>query len=111
MAKFILTTFTTQSLSKCAASQMRGYKLRIQCKLARGDKANVLKTSKTRARCIHILKDVVQNLAGRFFTVLIHFLQEHYRMVPSLRGHQTLPVFIISAILSYNSIIRMEDSM
>jgi hypothetical protein len=56
-------------------------------------------------------KDVVQNLAGRFFVVFMHFLQEHCRIIPFLRGHQTLPVFVISDILSYNSIISMEDSI
>lgn len=56
-------------------------------------------------------KDVVQKLAGRFFAVFMHFLQEHCRIVPSLRGHHTLPVFVISTILSYNSIISMENSI
>lgn len=56
-------------------------------------------------------KDVVKKLAGRFFAVSTHFLQEHRWIIPSLRGHQILPVFVISAILSYNSIISMEDSI
>jgi hypothetical protein len=56
-------------------------------------------------------KDVVQKLAGRFFAVFMHFLQQHCRTMPFLRGYQTLPVFVISAILSYNCIISMEDSI
>jgi hypothetical protein len=96
---------------------MRGYKLRSSVNWQEVLKQECLKQMAVIQGLGVVLNmyifwnDVVQNLAGRFFTVFMHYRQENCRIIPSLRGHQTLPVFVISAIFCCAIIINMEDSI
>jgi hypothetical protein len=90
---------------------MRGCKLRNSVNWQGALKQKCIKQTGVNQGLGVVWKDVIQNLVGRFFTVFMHFLQEICRIIPSSRGHLTLPIFGISAILSCNSINNMEDSI
>jgi hypothetical protein len=59
---------------------------------------------------VHVLEGHGSKLSWQVLAFLMHFLQNNCRLILSLRGHPTLPVFVIS-VLSCNSIINTEDSI